>query len=82
MPRQVREANLSTREARSRLTAAGKPYYRLLDQGLHLGYRRSRSGSAWVIRWYKGAGAYGIENLDGRPDDVLPADGATVLNWS
>ena len=82
MPRQVREANLSTREARTRLAVAKKPYYRALDEGLHLGYRKNRSGSAWVIRWYKGAGAYQTENLAGRPDDVLTADGSTVLNWS
>jgi integrase len=64
------------------LTIAKKPYYRALDEGLHLGYRKSQSGTAWVVRWYKGEGAYQTENLDGRPDDVLTADGATVLNWS
>ena len=82
MPRHVREVNLSTREARKRLAVAKKPYFRSLDEGLHLGYRRSNSGSAWVLRWYKGDGAYALANLDARPDDVLPADGATVLNWS
>jgi integrase len=82
MPRQVREVNLSTREARKRLGVAKKPYFRSLDEGLHLGYRQSHAGSAWVLRWYKGDGVYVIENLDGRPDDVLQADGATVLNWS
>jgi integrase len=82
MPRHVREVNLSTREARKRLAVAKKPYYRSLDGGLHLGYRKSQSGSAWVIRWYKGDGAYGIENLEGRPDDVLAADGVTVLTWN
>ena len=61
---------------------AKKPYFRSLDEGLHLGYRRSHSSSAWVLRWYKGNGVYEVKNLDGRPDDVLPADGATVLNWS
>ncbi len=82
MPRLVREVNLSTREARKRLTVRRKPYYRTLDEGLHLGYRQSHTGSAWVIRWYKGDGGYAVENLDGRPDDVLTADGATVLNWN
>ncbi|MBI1285908.1 MAG: tyrosine-type recombinase/integrase [Thiobacillus sp.] len=82
MPRLVREVNLSSREARKRLAVRRKPYYRTLDEGLHLGYRQSHSGSAWVIRWYKGGGGYAVENLDGRPDDVLTADGATVLNWN
>ena len=82
MPRTVREANLSTREARKRLTARKKPYYRSLDAGLHLGYRRSAIGAAWVIRWYAGEGKYRLANLEGRPDDVLPADGKAVLNWN
>ena len=39
MPRHVREVNLSTREsARKRLAVAKKPYFRSLDEGLHLGY--------------------------------------------
>lgn len=82
MPRHVREANLSTREARGRLSVAHKPYFRALDEGLHLGYRKSKTGSAWVVRWYVGEGAYKTENLPGRPDDVLTADAATVLNWN
>lgn len=82
MPRIVREVNLATREARKRLPIAKKPYYRSLDEGLHLGYRRSHSGSAWVVRWYVGGQNYKTANLDGRPDDVLAADGTTVLNWS
>jgi integrase len=82
MPRHVREANLSTREARKRLAVRQKPYFRSLDEGLHAGYRRSHAGSAWVIRWYQGDGKYGTANLSGRPDDVLDADGVTVLNWT
>lgn len=82
MPRHVREVNLSTREARKRLQPRKKPYYRALDEGLHLGYRKSHKGSAWVIRWYRGAGTYGTSNLAGRPDDILTADGTTTLNWS
>ena len=82
MSRTIREVNLSTRAARERLKPSGKPYYRSLDQGLHLGYRKGVRGAAWVIRWYIGAEAYRVESLEGRPDDVLDADGATVLTWS
>ena len=82
MPRQIKEANLANREARSRLAIGHKPYFRLLDEGLHIGYRKSNSGSAWLVRWYVGAGKYKTINLDARPDDVLTADGATVLNWT
>jgi len=36
MPRTVREASLATRSARLRLAVAGKPYWRVIEQGLHL----------------------------------------------
>lgn len=82
MSRTAREVNLSTRAARERLKPSGKPYYRSLDQGLHLGYRKGVRGAAWVVRRYVGAEAYKVESLEGRPDDVLDADGSTVLTWS
>ena len=84
MPRTIaREANIATREARKRLAVRKKPYYRDLA-GLHLGYRRSASGAAWVVRWYAGKGVYRIKNLAGRPDDAPgdKADGETVLDWA
>jgi hypothetical protein len=52
--RTTREVNLSTRAARERLKPSGKPYYRSLDQGLHLGYRKGLRGAAWVTRRYVG----------------------------
>jgi integrase len=84
MPRTVREVNLSTREARGRLKARKKPYYRSLAAGLHLGYRKSASGAAWVVRWYAGEGVYRLKNLKGRPDDAPgdSPDNETVLNWT
>jgi integrase len=83
MPRYIkREVTLSTQEARSRLAVAKKPYFRALDENLHLGYRKSLSGGSWVLRYYKGSGVYAVKNLDGRPDDVLKADGETVLSWN
>jgi hypothetical protein len=43
--RTAREVNLSTRAARERLKSSGKPYYRSLDHGLHLGYRKGLRGA-------------------------------------
>jgi integrase len=34
------------------------------------------------MRWYLGAEVYKVEGLNGRPDDVLDADGVMVLSWS
>ena len=89
MPRQVRDANLETRTARSRLRAAHKPYYRLIAPGLHLGYRKLASGpGTWIARRYIGAGAYATENLrtDGNAiivaDDFDDANDDTVLSFA
>jgi integrase len=88
MPRKVRDANLETRTARSRLKVAHKPYFRLIEPGLHLGYRRLANGpGTWIARRYS-AGAYTVENLrlpDGSlviADDYSDADGERVLSFA
>jgi hypothetical protein len=43
MARTVRDANLEIRTARSRLPTRGKPHYRVLEPGLHLGYRKQQT---------------------------------------
>ena len=55
MARTVRDAKLETRSARAKLPADGIPRYRGLDQGLHLGYRKGKTGGKWVVRWYSGS---------------------------
>ena len=42
MARTLRDAALVTRSARFRLAPRAKPYWRMLETGLHLGYRRAR----------------------------------------
>lgn len=80
MARTVRDANLDTRTARSRLKAAGKPYYRAIDPELHLGYRKGVAGGKWVMRWYVGDGAYKVETI-ATADDSADADGEAVLDY-
>lgn len=89
MPRQVRDAALETRSARSRLKVAHKPYYRLIAPGLHLGYRKLASGpGTWIARRYIGDGTYAVENLRTRgnlivvADDFSDADGDAVLSFA
>jgi integrase len=88
MPRKVRDSNLETRTARARLKAAHKPYFRLIEPGLHVGYRKLASGpGTWLARRYNGDGKYTAENLrtpDGAliiADDYSEADGHTVLSF-
>ena len=81
MARTVKDANLEFRTARSRLKPRGKPYYRTLESGCHLGYRRSSTGSGkWVCRHYIGDQTYRVESL-GVADDFSDADGVKVLDY-
>jgi integrase len=81
MTRQVRDSRFETRTAREKLTARGKPYWRDLDGGLHLGYRRlSGRPGKWLDRFYVGAGAYREETF-ATADDLSAANGVDVLDY-
>ena len=89
MPRKVRDANLETRTARSRLSVRHDPFYRLIEPGLHLGYRKLTSGpGTWVLRRYGTDKQYVRENLRTRDgelilaDDFSDADGVTILSFA
>ena len=80
MARTVRDSILDKRTARLRLKLCSKPYYRAIDTGLHLGYRKGKTGGKWVMRWYVGNQVYRVETI-GTADDVIDADGTTILNF-
>src|SRR5262245_46472531 len=81
MARKVRDKELDSREARGKLKARGKPYWRAIEPGLHLGYRRlkGRSGT-WCSRHYIGNQNYQVESL-GPADDLSDADGVAIINY-
>lgn len=82
MARTIRDAALDTRTARSRLKPRGKPYYRVMEEGVHLGYRRLKAGAGkWVVRHYVGDQKYEVETI-GPADDLSDADGEKILNFS
>ena len=82
MARTVRDANLEKREARRRLPVRGKPHYRVMEEGLHIGYRRLKSGAgSWVVRHYVGDQKYAVETI-GPADDLSDADGIKILNFT
>src|ERR1700689_689369 len=84
MARTLRDASLDSRAARSRLNARGKPYYRAIEEGLHLGYRRPRGrrgspavAGKWVVRRYlEKERTYAVETI-AAADDSSDADGIT-----
>ena len=81
MARTVRDTNLEKSAARLRLDARRKPYWRVLESGLHLGYRRTKEGGgSWVARRFIGDGKY-KEHVFGVADDLQSADGVTILTF-
>jgi integrase len=81
MARTVRDAKLETRAAREKLSPSGKPYYRALDPGFHLGYRKGTAGGKWVMRRYVGDGAYKVETIGISDDKADAGDGEVVLDF-
>jgi integrase len=90
MARRIRagDAKLMSRSARETLKPRGKPYYRPIERGVALGYRKPKKGpGAWLVRRYVGDDSYTVHNLataDGHAifaDDHEPANGVTVLDF-
>jgi integrase len=80
MARTIRDSNLESRTARSRLKPNGQPYYRGIEPGLHLGYRKPRAGAGrWLAR-LNVEGKYSYQPL-GTADDFSDADGRIILSY-
>src|SRR5665647_114731 len=50
MSRTTQEASIQSPTARARLAVRAEPYYRSLQSGLALGYRRGIHGGTWLAR--------------------------------
>ena len=81
MPRTVRDAKLETRAARAKLSEQQEPYWRAIDEGMHVGYYKGRRRVGWWARYRTRKGAYVKKSL-GIADDVQDADGLKVLSYS
>jgi hypothetical protein len=88
MARRTPDARLESRESRSRLASRGKPHYRLLEPGLHIGYRRLKGhkgrpavAGTWVARHYVGGRSYVVGKI-GVADDFSDADGTIILSFA
>ncbi len=81
MGRAVKDSRLDTREARRKLKqrSTREPYWRLILEGLHLGYRRGARGGVWMVRIYQD-GKYQKQVL-GYADDVRDSNGHDILNY-
>jgi integrase len=80
MARRVRDSGLESRAGRSKLKPRGKPYYRAIGDGLHVGYRKGASVGKWVVRRYVGDQTYAVDTM-ATADDIEDADGERVLTF-
>jgi integrase len=62
MGQKVKETRLDNKTVRERLKPRGKPYWKRIREGLHLGYRRGLRSGVWVARLYAD-GKYTTENI-------------------
>jgi len=79
MSKSLTESQITTRNARSKLAKGA--HWRSIDPDTHLGYRKGVRGGRWLVRWYKGDGAYAQETLS-TADDAFPADGSETLDFA
>jgi hypothetical protein len=69
------------RKLRARLDVRPKPYFVRVADGLHLGYRKGKSVSRWVVRRVRD-GRYVTHTLSSaEPDDRNPPDGVRFLSF-
>jgi len=65
-----------------RLKPRNNPYWRMICEGQHLGYRRGARAGTWVARYRPpGTDGNGIKHTLGVADDIADANGETVLSW-
>jgi len=81
MGRKVRDSRLESREARLKLTPRNEPYWRLIHEGLHLGYRKGQRTGTWVVRVFdQKKGGYVRESI-GMADDTTDSDTHFILTF-
>ena len=82
MPRTAKNPSLSNRTQRAKLPISknGAPYWHLIAEGQHLGYRKSERGSTWVARYYTTEHGRRYQAL-GNADDSVTANETHVLSF-
>ena len=83
MGRVVKDRPITTRTGRAKLKVSKVPYWRALDHGSHIGYRKNKNGGVWLARHRRTDRAY-VTTTIGKADDndKLPANGRTILDYS
>lgn len=85
MPRKARDERLDTRAARLRLPVRREPYFRTIQEGRAIGYRRLAGGKAgtWIARHFdRDRNPTRLYRALGSADDMLEADGVATLTFA
>jgi integrase len=80
----VRDGKFDTATARQKLPARREPYFRAIEPGFALGYRRiAGKGGTWIARRYgRDTDQRMTYRALGAADDYAPADGQDVLTFA
>ena len=81
MSRTTEDAKLTTPTARARLSERSEPYYRAIQKGLALGYRRGKRGGTWLARIRLSETSGYAEAKIGGADDIGFAETTTMLSF-
>lgn len=79
MARTVSSKELASRTARRSLPVGSRVWLRL-SPGRTVGYRKGSKGGAWLARYYDAG--FRMEERLGVADDILDADGTSVLDFA
>lgn len=85
MPRKARDERLDTRAARLRLPVRREPYFRTIQEGRAIGYRRlaGGKGGSWIARHFdRDREPQRLYRALGAADDLLDADGLGTLSFA
>ena len=80
MARTAQNPRVVNRSGRTKLAIRRDPYWHLIAEGQHLGYRRNESGGTWIARCYSREQGRRFQSL-GSADDTAPANGTHVLSF-
>jgi integrase len=80
MSRTITNPRITNRTGRAKLASRRDPYWHLIAEGQHLGYRRGARGGTWIARLYDPALGRRYQSV-GVSDDTVEADGITVFSF-
>ncbi len=85
MSRRIRNERLDSRTGRLKLVPRSEPYWRSIQQGRAIGYRRLSRGKAgtWIARDYDPMRTPArLQKSLGNADDLLDADGTGTFSFA